>query len=335
MTIDAPHRHGRQSHDTPAVARAAGVVVALTLAIALLAVAFALPAVKSAPRDVPIGVAGPAPALTQITDRIGGAAPGAFAVTVYSGEGELRQAILDRKAYGGIAVGPQGPVLLVATGGSPAIATMLEQLGAGMSKATGMALRTEDLAPLPTGDPRGVGVAASALPITLAGIVPAIVLTLVLGGAGWGRLATALVFAPVAGVSIAALLRFVFGSVEQDFWGVAGALSLGIAAALLLILGLGSLFGRVGLGVGAGLAVLVGNPLSGLASAPEMLPTPWGTVGQLLPQGATATLLRSAAYFSGAGGAAAIVVLTCWSAAGAAMVAVAALRHAKAPAHLT
>src|SRR6187401_2609353 len=65
--------------------------------------------------------------------------------------------------------------------------------------------------------------------------------------------------------------------------------------------GLGSLFGRTGLAIGAGLAVLVGNPLSGLTSAPEMLPAGWGTFGQLLPQGATATLLRSTAYFGCSG----------------------------------
>ena len=67
------------------------------------------------------------------------------------------------------------------------------------------------------------------------------------------------------------------------------------------MLGLGSLFGRVGLAVGALLALLLGNPLSGLNSAPEMLPSGWGALGQWLPQGATATLLRSTAFFDGAG----------------------------------
>ena len=342
MNVEAPPRHtqhGQQSHEPPAAARAAGIVVALTLAIAILAVAFALPAVESAPRDVPIGVAGPAAVTTQISDQIGQATPGAFAVTMYSSEDALRRAILDREAYGGIAVGPQGPTLLTATGASPAIATVLGQLGTGMAQKTGIPLRTEDLAPLTTDDPRGAGLSASALPITLAGIIPAIALLLVLTREVWTRFVAAIVFAPVAGVSIAALLWFAFGSIDQNFWGVAGALSLGIAAALLLMLGLGSLFGKVGLGIGAALAVLVGNPLSGLASAPEMLPSGWGAFGQLLPQGATATLLRSTAYFSGAGSTTAIVVLTCWAAVGATLVIIGALRQTaaapKAPGSLT
>ena len=93
------------------------------------------------------------------------------------------------------------------------------------------------------------------------------------------------------------------------------------------MLGLGSLFGRVGLGVGALLALLLGNPLSGLNSAPEMLPSGWGTLGQWLPQGATATLLRSTAFFDGAGATAAIVVLACWAVAGVALIVIAAVRQ--------
>jgi hypothetical protein len=50
-------------------------------------------------------------------------------------------------------------------------------------------------------------------------------------------------------------------------------------------------------------------------------------LGQWLPQGANATLLRSTAFFEGAGGTLPIVVLTCWSLLGAALVVVAALRR--------
>jgi hypothetical protein len=313
-------------HKPPAAARAAGVIVVITALIAILAVAFALPAVKSAPHDVPIGVAGPSQLTTQISDQIGRTAPGAFAVTVYSSEQALREAILDRQIYGGIAVTPDGPTLLTATGASPVVAALLGQVGSGMAQKTGITLHQEDLAPPTAGDPRGAGLAASALPITLAGILPAIALVLLLSREVWTRLAAAVVCAPVAGISVAALLRFVFGTIDQNFWGVAGALSLGIAAALLLVLGLGSLFGRAGLAVGAVLAVLVGNPLSGLASAPEFLPVGWGALGQLLPQGATATLLRSTAYFSGAGATTAIAVLACWAGVGALLGVIAALR---------
>ena len=116
------------------------------------------------------------------------------------------------------------------------------------------------------------------------------------------------------------------GSIEDNLWGVAAGLALGVLSALLVMLGLGTMFGKAGLATGAALALLVGNPLSGLTSAPEMLPGGWGTVGQLLPQGATATLLRSTAYFAGSGAAMAIAVLTGWAVAGLVLLLAAGLR---------
>jgi hypothetical protein len=178
-------------------------------------------------------------------------------------------------------------------------------------------------------DPRGAGLAASALPITLAGLLPAIALVFVLRREVWTRFAAAVVFAGLAGATIAALLRFVLGSIDANFWGVAGGLALGALASGLSMLGLGSLFGRAGLAVGALLALLLGNPLSGLNSAPELLPSGWGALGQWLPQGANATLLRSTAFFGGSGAMMAIVVLAGWAVVGAALIVIAAIRTGK------
>jgi hypothetical protein len=350
MTTDSLPRHAHHAapvHEPPAAIRATGIVVVLTVVLATLAIAFALPAARSKPHDVPIGAAGPQVASGQVADTLEQHAPGAFAITYYPGEAALREAIRNRDVYGGISFGadpdvagqaaPEGRTLLIATGGSPMVAQMLTQIGNGIAQQTAGAagpatsgtaqLRTEDVAPPTADDPRGAGLAASALPITLAGLLPAVALVLLLKREVWTRFTAAVVFAGVAGWTIAALLRYVFGSIDQNFWGVAGGLTLGLLAAGLSMLGLGSLFGRVGLAIGALLALLLGNPLSGLNSAPEMLPSGWGTLGQWLPQGANATLLRSTAFFDGAGATTAIVVLTCWALAGVTLIAIAAVRQ--------
>ncbi|OBI71404.1 hypothetical protein [Mycobacterium sp. E740] len=325
-TAAGPTHHSSPAHEQPAAVRATGVVVVLTVVIAIVALAFALPAARTAPHDVPIGAAGPQAAGGQVAATLEQHSPGAFSVTYYPGETALRDAIRNRDVYGGIAFGPDGPTLLVATGGSPMIAQMLTQIGNGIAAQSGAQLRVEDLAPPTVDDPRGAGLAASALPITLAGLLPAVALLFAFKREVWTRFTTAVVFSAVAGMSIAALLRWVLGSIDANFWGVTGALTLGILATGLTLLGLGSLFGRVGLALGAVTALLVGNPLSGLSSAPELLPSGWGQFGQFLPQGANATLLRSAAFFDGAGGAVPVIVLTCWAAFGAALIVVAALR---------
>src|SRR6185312_1934735 len=80
--------------------------------------------------------------------------------------------------------------------------------------------------------------------------------------------------------------------------------------------GLAALVGREGLGLGAVVMFLVGNALSGIAAAPQLLPQPWGAVGQWLPIGAGGTLLRSAAYFDGHGGWHAGAVLSAYAIGG-------------------
>ena len=216
--------HAPDGKEPPAVARATGVIIAVTALLAILAVAFALPATRSGPHDVPISAAGPQAAGQGIANTLEQKMPGAFAVTYYPSEAALAEAIRGREVYGGIALPTQPgqpPALLIATGGSPMVAQLLTQLGTELGHQSGVPPRTQDLAPLSPRDPRGAGLAASALPITLAGIIPAIALILALRTEVWTRLAAAVVFAGVAGVTIAALLRYVLGSVEQNFWGVA------------------------------------------------------------------------------------------------------------------
>ena len=247
-------------------------------------------------------------------------APGAFAVTYYPGEAALRDAIRNRDVYGGISFGPDGPSLLIATGGSPMVAQMLTQIGNGISQQTGVPMRTEDLAPLTADDPRGAGLAASALPITLAGLLPAVALLFVLKREVWTRFAAAVVFAGSAGVTIAALLRYVLGSVEANFWGVAGALTLGVLATGLTVLGLGSLFGRVGLALGSADGPAARQPAVGPEQRTGDAAQRLGRGRAVVAAGCRRDPASVAAFFDGAGATSAIVVLTCWALVGASLI---------------
>lgn len=331
VTSQSPPRfthHAVPTHEPREAIRVTAVLVALAAALALVAIAFALPAAKSKPHDIPIGAVGPLAVTGQIADTLERNAPGAFAVTIYPSEAQLRTAIRDRDVYGGISFGPKGPTLFTATGASPAVAQLLSQIGNGIAQQSGAPLHTEDLAPPPSGDQRGAGLAAAALPVTLAGLMPAVALTLVIPlAAVWARFAATAAFSGLAGVTIAAVLRYALGSIDQNFWAVAGGLALGAFAIGVFVLGLATLLGRIGLLLGAVLALLLGNPLSGMTSAPEMLPSGWGELGQFMPQGANATLLRSTAFFGGAGASTAIAVLICWAVIGTLILVIAAQRR--------
>jgi len=62
--------------------------------------------------------------------------------------------------------------------------------------------------------------------------------------------------------------------------------------------------------------MLVGNPISGAAMPAEFLPWHWGAIGQWLPPGASATLLRDVSYFPDADASAAWLALALWAGAG-------------------
>jgi hypothetical protein len=106
-------------------------------------------------------------------------------------------------------------------------------------------------------------------------------------------------------------------------------LALAMAAA---VAGLGTLLGAGGIVLAVLVVFLLGNPLSGLTSAPELLPQPWGAVGQLLPPGAGGTLLRSVAFFDGAGAATPAWVLGAWAAGGLLLAAATAGSRLRLPA---
>lgn len=315
------------THQVPDWARATTIAALLTVALGIIFIAFAWPSVRSAPRDVPIGVTGPAAQVAMLTERIDGVSPGAFAITHYPSQAKLEEATQRRVVYGGFVLAPPAPTVVVATGGSPAVAQTLTGIGQQIGKQTGMTVAIKDLAPLASSDPRGVGLAAAALPMTLGGLLPATVLTLLFPGRTWLKGLTAAGFSFLAAVTICVILDSWLGVVTENFWGVTAGLTLGMMAISFSITGLGALMGYPGIGLGAVLAVLVGNPLSGLTSAPEFLPKGLGLLGQFLPPGANGTLLRSMAYFDGAGSAGVILILCCWVGFGAALLALDGVRQ--------
>jgi hypothetical protein len=295
----------------------AGAVLGLTALLSLILTAFAWPAARSAPHEVPLAVAAPPPAVVQVEQGLAaGAGADAFDVRRVDSRAAAVAAIEDREVYGAVVVGPSGPEMLTASAASPAVAQILGQIAAGMPADPSVGpVRVTDVVPLPEDDPRGAGLAAGALPLVLAGIAAAALLTLRVSGT-WRRLVGAVGFAVGGGLAMTAIWQFWLGSVAGDYWATSGVVALAVGAVATAVLGLERVLGTAGLGLGAAVMVLLGNPLSGLTSAPELLPAGWGTLGQLLPPGAAGTALRSVAFFDGAGMGDALVVLGCWLAAG-------------------
>ncbi|MFI5913594.1 ABC transporter permease [Dactylosporangium sp. NPDC051541] len=310
--------------------RVGAAVLLLTALLSLIMVAFAWPATRAGVHDIPLAVAGPAPVAAQVVQQLESKRPGAFDVRTVGDTAAAERLIRDREVYGAIDLTSGKPQLIIASAASPAVAQALQQVAQGLAgNQSEVAVR--DLVPLPVDDPRGAGLAAGALPLVLGGIIAAGLLTSLIVGMG-RRVAGALAFAVTGGLALVGILQYWLGSLEGDFWRNSGVVALSIAATALAILGLESLLGVRGLALGAATMMLLGNPLSGLTSAPEMLPSGWGTFGQYLPPGAAGSLLRSTAFFDGAGAAPHVWVLAAWAVFGLLLVVLAGVRRSRRPA---
>ncbi|MFJ8111404.1 ABC transporter permease [Streptomyces sp. NPDC096132] len=276
--------------------------------------AFAWPAARTAPRDLPLGVAGPAAATAQVEKQLA-QHEGAFEIHRYADEAAARDAIEDRTVYGAVVVTAQGPELLTASAASPVVAQLLQQAVAQQAAAEGTQVKTVDVVPAPSADPRGAALNASVLPLALAGIIAGAVVTF-LGLRGWRAVAALLGAAALVGVVAAALAHSWLEVLTGDWWAEAGVLGLSTLAVSAAVAGCAALVGTAGVGVVAFVVMFLGNPFSGAASAPRMLPEPAGAIGQWLPPGAGTTLLRSVSFFDGAAATGPALTLLWWAAFG-------------------
>ncbi|MFI6335233.1 ABC transporter permease [Streptomyces sp. NPDC050535] len=291
----------------------AAVIMLIPALVAFALWAFAWPAARTAPRDLPLGVAGSATATAPIEKQLA-RQDGAFEIHRYADEAAARDAVEDRTVYGVIVATGQGPKLLTASAASPLVAQLLQQSVAGQAPE-GTSVTTVDVVPAPAEDPRGAALTSSVLPMGLAGVAAGSVVTL-LGLRGFRAVGALTGAAVLVGVVAAALIHNWLGILSGDWWAEAGALSLSTLAVSGAVAGLAALVGPPGIAVGALLVVLLGNPFSGASSAPEMLPEPVGAIGQWLPPGAGTSLLRSVSFFDGAAATGPALTLTWWAALG-------------------
>jgi hypothetical protein len=303
--------------------RVIGIGLGLAVLVGVLVTAFAWPPAESAPRDVPVAVVGSADDTGQFEDRLADAMPEALDLQQAPDADTARRLIEDREVYGAILLDSAGPPqVLTASAASPVVAQLLTGIAAQVADpdSTSPAPRVDDVVPLSEDDSRGSTFVAAALPIVLGGMLVGIAMSFLVTGVS-RRVVGALAAAVAAGGVVTLVAQSWLGALEGSAWANAGAITLIVAAISLTITGLVVLVGPAGIGIGAVTMFLIGNSISGVGSAPEMLPTGWGTVGQMLPAGAGGTLLRSTSYFDGAAAAGPVLVLAVWALAGLGLVA--------------
>jgi len=272
------------------------VAAAVALIQAIFVLAYVVPGHNAKPHDLPVAVVGSTAAARQLSAQLDKAN---FRVVKGGDEAAARSLILHRKAYGAFLFDGARPRVLTA----PAASVVASQvLTAVATEAKVPAGQIEDVAPLTADDPRGVAFNLLALPLLVTSILGAQIALLIVGRgiSLLTRLLTISGVAAVTGLVTATIVDPIFGIVPGSFLAKAGLLTLAIGGLLLISGGLIRLLGSAGLGVAFFLFLVIGNPASGAASAPELVPEPWQQVGALTPPGSIVAALRNTAYFDGA-----------------------------------
>jgi hypothetical protein len=288
-------------------------ILLVPLLAALVLTLFAWPAARLEPRDLPVGVAGPPALERSLASREEG-----FEIHRYPDESAAREAIGDREVYGAFVSTPNGEKLLTATAASPAVAQVLELA----AESSPTSVKSQDVVPAPD---NGAALSASVLPLVIGGLLTGVAASF-LTPAGLRRGALVVAASVLAGLAATGIVQGWLGVVDGNWAANSAVLSLTVLAIASVVAGLEALIGRAGIAVGSATMIVVGNALSAMSSAPEMLPRPVGEIGQLLPPGAGGNLLRSTGFFDGAAAGGHVAVLAGWTLAGLTALLVAAAR---------
>ncbi|MDX6282151.1 MAG: hypothetical protein QOH03_3222 [Kribbellaceae bacterium] len=295
------------------------------LVVSLAVLMFTWPAARTGARSLPVGIVGTGAATQQKVRSLATVAPGAFELHLYADDAAARAAISDREVYGAFEISSRRFTVLTASAAGPAVAQLLtttgERLSAEPSQPSVAGSAVQDVVATSGEDPRGAIFTAAMTPLVLGGVILAVLVAVLVGfRPAWREVVALALVSAITGVGVHLVAQDYVGALPGGRIETWAALSLMLFAISSSVAGLAALLGPGGVAVGAIGMVFVGNPFSAVSSAPELLPTAVGELGQLMPPGAGANLLRSAAYFDGHGAAQHVVVLVAWSVLGIAAI---------------
>jgi hypothetical protein len=261
------------------------------------------------PHDLPVAVVGPPQLVSATAGQLARRAPGAFQILGYRSPAAARTAILHRRVYGAFDPGPP-PSLFVADAASLPVAALPQKTFTAAARAQGAPLIVHDLVPLPPTDPTGGTAFSATLSLIIAGVLGSSMLYVVTRRRALAvHLSAVLALGIGAGLLTAVATNIVVGAFTSHFLAIWGVAALFVLALALPITFFQRLFGLPGTAVGLVVFIVVGDPSSGGATAPQLLPDPWRAISQALPPGAAVTDMRDVVYFHGYGATRALIVL--------------------------
>lgn len=293
---DTPPARFREGPHLPALV----VTLIVTVIAGLFAGTYAWAMGDPQPHDVPIGLVSTTHPAAELSAELEARTGTTFVVRPYATETDAEAAIREQVVYGAIVEQPDGSVrLYVSSASGASVARLLEGDAPRLEQSIGRPVTVIDTHPLAPKDPNGLVLFYVALAAVVIGFVGAIQtrvnaarLTLA------GELFWDVVRSVLGGFAIAFTVGPLLDVLPIPFFAVWGVLAL-----TMLIAGATYSFWRVLIGGRWAMLptwivfVLISNPSSGGAVAPELLPPFYQFMGRWLPTGATVRAVRDLTYF--------------------------------------
>jgi hypothetical protein len=278
--------------------------------ITLVLLAFTWPTKTMKAQQIPIAISGPSQIVEGFEKGFEQKSPGMFVFEPVSSRSQAEARIAKREDFGAILFDSSGvgATILSVPAANSTVAQILAKVGQELQSQTAVriaamggdpskiAVKVESVKDFASGDPTGSGLASSAFPLVLAGVVGGLMATFIVH-----RRRNKLLFLAVFSISgsafLTALLQGWYGFLQGDLIPNFAAIALSLLGTSALISGLANTIGRPGVAVGAGFTMLIANPISAATTPWQFIAQPFGQIGQYLVPGSTNYLLRSISYF--------------------------------------
>jgi hypothetical protein len=275
------------------------------------------------PHHMPIAVVGQG--AEEFAQSLEEPDPDAVDAEVVDGAEDARQQVLDREVPGAVVLGEGegSATLYTASSAGASQAGVVSQLVGPAAAGQGLALDSEDLAPLPDNDPAGLGAMFMATALVMAGYLP---LSITLSNAPQLLLRKSRSIPLLAGWSalIAGLVWLVTGPVlgvvgSGEAWPVLGIAWLGVFAIGAVQMFFTRIFGPMAVLAAMFLLMVLGVPSSNMSISIYTAPPFYTVLHSFLPTPAIGEALRSVLYFDGDGAGRYLLVLAIGAVAGLAL----------------
>ncbi|MFI7301189.1 ABC transporter permease [Streptomyces sp. NPDC050121] len=268
-------------------------------------------------RDMPVAVVGSGAVAESVVDELKSVQEGAADPRLVADRGKALDLLKDRDVAGVLqipAAGGTEATVYTAQGAGASQASKVKQILAPVAAGHDWTTKTQDIAPLPSGDSAGIAVLLAAIGMIMVGYVPlsgmmtAVPHLLALRRflpllAGWAVVTstvTWLILGPIVGAVDGHYLAFVGIGLLAT-----GAVGIGQLLFARFLGGLALLPGML-------LWVVFGVPSSNLATPISSMPSFFGWLHDVLPLPAAGEALRSVIYFDGRGVGERVQTLAIW-----------------------